>query len=392
MFMAGKHYVGTITNDIKAVELALTNRVLQSGALTAAEVNEYDRKVQELSEGRNVVLLGAGGLPSVMVRLQPYKCSELISGTGDLPHPAFIVANAMKPEIFVAKYQAKVISIGSPLVAYAVSLRGVDPAATIDHTNSKAACDNNGTGWHMITNAEFAFISLLARKRGFSFRGNNNYGAACDITSEVGRPGSMDATRVLHTLTGSGPNTWTHDGTPFGVCDLNGNVWEWCQGLRAIGGEIQIIANNDAADKTIDTGASSALWKAIAAADGALVAPNGTGTTTGALRWIWVDTKWVLGSTTATLQEVSRDCAFSNVGVQEGVAAPNLLKLLALHPEGTLNHVGRFYLNDMLSERVPFRGGTYNITSNAGPFALFLSFNRANTNAYFGFRSAFVKL
>lgn len=36
----------------------------------------------------------------------------------------------------------------------------------------------------------------------------------------------------------------------------------------------------------------------------------------------------------------------------------------------------------------PNRGGTYNNTSNAGPFALNLNNNRANTNANIGFRSA----
>jgi len=36
----------------------------------------------------------------------------------------------------------------------------------------------------------------------------------------------------------------------------------------------------------------------------------------------------------------------------------------------------------------PNRGGAYNNTSNAGPFALNLNNNRGNTNANIGFRSA----
>lgn len=392
MYIAGKHYIGHVTNDIKAVELALTNRVLQGGVLTDAEAYEYDLKIQQLSDGRNVVILGSGGIPSIMVRIQPYKCSDVVANTGNLPHPAFIVSGAVKPEIFIGKYQACLVPAGSPAVSYAASLRGVDPAATINFTDSKTACDANGAGFHMITNAEFALLSLVARKQGFSFRGNTYYGSSYDISSETGRPSSKDASNTLHVLTGSGPNAWSHDGTPFGVFDLNGNVWEWCQGLRAIGGEIQIIADNDAANKDIDTTATSVLWKAISAADGSLVTPDGSGTTEGALRWNWVDTAWILSQTTATLQEASKDCWFYNIGLKAGVAAPNLLKLLALHPDGTSNHTGRFYLNDVLSERVPSRGGAYFSTSGAGPFALFLSYYRGSTLASIGFRSAFCKL
>ena len=41
---------------------------------------------------------------------------------------------------------------------------------------------------------------------------------------------------------------WSHDGTPFGIWDLNGNVWEWVGELRIVDGEIQVIPDNDAAD------------------------------------------------------------------------------------------------------------------------------------------------
>jgi len=65
---------------------------------------------------------------------------------------------------------------------------------------------------------------------------------------------------------GSGFVTWSHDGTLEGVWDLNGNVWEWCAGLRLVHGELQVIPYNNAADPTCDLSPTFAAWKAIKAA------------------------------------------------------------------------------------------------------------------------------
>lgn len=39
----------------------------------------------------------------------------------------------------------------------------------------------------------------------------------------------------------SGPVTWNHNHHGDGICDLNGNVWEWNAGMRLVDGEIQIM-------------------------------------------------------------------------------------------------------------------------------------------------------
>ncbi len=96
-------------------------------------------------------------------------------------------------------------------------------------------------------------------------------------------PGNTAGT--ARTLTGSGPVEWRHNRKPSGIADLAGNVWEWSAGMRLINGEIQVIADNNAALHTIDMSATSAQWKAIDAVTGNLVTPDGNGTTAGTVKF-----------------------------------------------------------------------------------------------------------
>ena len=49
------------------------------------------------------------------------------------------------------------------------------------------------------------------------------------------------------TLTGSGPNSWSHDGTAAGIMDLCGNIWEWNQGMKIIDGRIYVVGEDGTA-------------------------------------------------------------------------------------------------------------------------------------------------
>ena len=77
-------------------------------------------------------------------------------------------------------------------------------------------------------------IALWCRKNGTMPRGNNNYGSDHGYPHEKGTPTYYDSNKIDRVATGSGPDTWSHNWMPDGIFDLNGNVWEWCAGMRPV--------------------------------------------------------------------------------------------------------------------------------------------------------------
>ena len=328
------------------------------------------------------------GLPSVMVFVPKFKMSDVITGGSSNVHPAFIINGVEKDGIWISKYQ-NIVKGGR-----AYSLPCEDPKATIDFDTARAACEAKGEGWHIMTAIEWGAIALWCKKNGFLPWGNNDYGKDSRESVYTAIPTTASSGQTNHVATGTGPVKWSHDGTVAGIWDLNGNVSEWTGGMRLVKGELQILANNNAADSDNSQAATSAQWKAIDGTDGSLITPDGNGTTTNSLKLDYVSSKWKwITGTISSSSNTSRNCAFVDVSADSGVstAAKELLYALGLLPDDTtFDYEGdKLYANNAEAERFPFRGGHWYYGAGHGVFYTILGYPRSDSLAGVGFRSAY---
>ena len=340
----------------------------------------------------NDILYDDKGMPSVMVFIPKFKISDVITGGADSIHPAFIVNGKEVDGIYISKYQNVVNN------SRAYSLPCEDPKANINFDTALSVCANKGPGWHCITRAEWAALALWCKKNNYMPKGNNVYGKDTSESVYTAIPTTYDSEgRIYHVATGTGPVSWSHDGTLGGIWDLNGNVWEWNGGLRTVYGEVQVLVNNNAADSDNSQSATSAQWKAIDATTGEYITPNGTGTTANSIKMDWVSNKLTYTATITAQTDASHDCDFANITCASSVAAAaqSVLKALALLPDDSAfdyqgDHV---WFNNGAAERSFCSGGNYSgHAAKAGVFALYGNSPRSFAYAFIGFRSAFVKL
>lgn len=354
--------------------------------LTILVKDSLRQSVEIASGGEQTVLYTAKGQPTYMNIIKKFDMSTIdpsLSGT----HPAFIVDGVEKPEIFIGTYQGRIV--GGELL----SLPNVNPSHSTNYTNFLTAARANGNGHHLITNAEWSAVALQCFKDNKQPMGNTYYGRSSENPLLIGRradglnPG--DTSGSARTLTGSGPVEWRHNGKENGIADLSGNVWEWNSGMRIFNGEIQVIADNNAANHTIDLGATSAQWKAIDGETGNLVTPDGAGTTVGTI-------KYAAGGTADYTINGSNFGGIRNLSTTKPVTAVALarLKALCLYPlvEDTALFNGDYFAKTMPDERLPVRGGGWGSAATAGVFALSLGDARSNTSTRVGARPAFVNL
>ena len=344
----------------------------------------------------NVVKTDDTDLPSVLVYIPKFKNSDVLTGGNDSTHPAFIVNGVEIPGFYYGKYQAKVYNS----VAY--SLPGEDPTASINFDTARARCEAKGAGWHLSTNAEWAAIALWCKKNGFLPYGNNNYGKDSRESNYKAVPSYYESNKIARVATGTGPISWSHDKTMAGIWDMNGNVWEWQGGIRLVWGELQILANNDAADPDNPQNATSTCWKAINAADGALVDPESKTTDSSAhvsgktVKLDYVNNKWTYSTSITNAKDESRSCAFYQVTADSSIgdAAKVMLRALALLPDSDVTtdvYEGDYmWWNNGVAERCVARGGPWYGGSGAGVFCLNGGDSRSSAAAPVGFRAAYI--
>ncbi|MGN1369748.1 MAG: SUMF1/EgtB/PvdO family nonheme iron enzyme [Aristaeellaceae bacterium] len=346
----------------------------------------------------NKVLYDDQGLPSVMVRIPKMTYKDLGLGDSTNVFPAFIVNGQEVDEIYISKYENVMYN------NRAYSLPAKDPKTVINFDQAQTYCKNKGAGWHLMTRMEWAMLAQWCFHNNCMPKGNNDYGKD---HSEVDRDHAIAATRettgdyigrVNLVLTGTGPLTWSHDGTAAGIWDLNGNVHEWVGGMRTVYGELQVLVNNNAADATHDQSATSDQWMCISAVDGSFITPDGNGTTENAIRARWKDSHWEWGiDTTPDGTTDLKGCQFEYVTCSSAIgdSAKLILQALGVFKYDTASGAyctDYFYLRSYEAERAFCCGGNWSNGANAGVFYLSGGSSRSSAYSYIGFRSAFVKL
>lgn len=340
-----------------------------------ANFDDLKLATEALSGGKNTVILDDIGMPSIMVRLPKQLSSDLDASFSQTTHPAFVLNGNDKAAVYMSKFQNIVLNDR----AYSLPLK--DPKTYITYDQAVAACRKKGDDWGLNPAALWSAVALWSKKNGTMPRGNNNYGKDHSYTHERGVETSKDGTNTGRTATGSGPDTWNHNWLPDGIADMNGNVWEWCAGLRIVNGEIQIIPYANCMFPGTDMSANSADWKAITE-DGSFVAPG----TSGSLK-LDVVSGQVKVVTSLTPADKGQGGSFEGMGTTLS-KVPQILKELTLYPNGTGYEGDYFYLNTS-GERLLLRGGIWGSAGDAGVFSSHLHFPRSSSYSHVGFRSAF---
>lgn len=359
------------------------------GTISASDdISKNSALTVQIAHPNNFLIYDDAGKPSAMVAIPKFYLDEVISGANHTVHPAFIINGVEQNVIYISKYQ----NIVEDDRAYSLPMK--DPAVNVNFDQAWNYCKNKGAGWHLMTNAEWAAVALWCKKNGTLPKGNNTYGKD---TTESNLPQKAIAAnagadgKTNRTLTGGGRESWYHDNTYAGISDLNGNVWEWCSGLRLNNGEIQILANNDAADWNNLCSSDSTLWKAIMP-NGSLVNPG----TTGTLKWDFKSSNlaqytesFELTSELNNQQSICGLKPFGSLTVKTGISVPESLKALALFPADSNGYENDAFWIRNNGEKIPMRGGRMDRGAGAGIFELHLANPRTDYSDYLGFRCAF---
>ena len=354
-------------------------------AITPYEIETHKKALESASGGKNTVMIDEQSNINVMVWVPAFNREDanaailarlgvdLQLGTG--LHSAFVTNGVTRKGFWRAKYAASAGANGG-----CSAVAGVTTKTSVDYDTASELCNNKGPGWHLTSIHEDAASSIWAFANNTEPRGNTNYGRSHKNKIEVGRRGDNaapgDTAGTALTDTGTGPVTWAHDHTSFGLHDLVGNVREWLGQMKLSNGQIVSTLDNDPIIAELDWYNHSAYFDATSANGGAPVLSNEVINRNGA-----VDGDANSGDYATTPH-------FAAITKSAGYNPSELLRQLLIESASTTNVDGALYVRNY-GDRVPQRGGDWSSGSDAGLGSLDLYSSRSYADRYIGFRPAF---
>lgn len=381
------HIDGTKTTVKTLPTILAETTAAATGAINAVETRAqtaYREAVEAASSGKNTVKYDAQGNPNVMVWINKFNSEDVNAailarhgvdlqlGTGVFP--AFIKNGVQMRGFWYAKYIASAGASGGCSV-----VAGVQPRTSVNYDAAKALCTNKGTGWHLSANIEWLAVAYLGLAFGEQPRGDTNYGRAHDAKHEVATRASAahapgDTGHSASSYTGTGPATWSHDGTQFGVFDMVGNVYEWQDQLKLQEGQVFAPLDNNPDMAESAWPAHECYFDSSGATSGSVVLNSLITNRTGDLG----DNGSGNGANSNTWRTTAKDPSY---------VESLLMRQMGVEPPAGALFNGNLYSRNF-GERLPIRGGAWSTGGSAG--LGMLSFNSARTNAYgtVGFRPA----
>ena len=372
-----------------AINEVNTNFAEKAASLTIVATDGYRKAIEDASGGRNTVIYDAQGNPNIMVVIPRFNCEDINDavlaktgvdmqlGTGT--HPAFKTNGVDRGEILIGKYLASEGQNGGCSV-----IAGVQPKTSVDYDECKLLCSQKGDGWHLMSAHEWAAISLWSLANGTVPRGNTNYGRSHEqkwetaLRDDKGMPGDTYGSPRTHT--GSGPVTWSHDHSEYGVHDLVGNVWEWLDQMQLSEGQVITTLDNDSSltedgwyrhiayfDSTSDSTVASIVGAPLL--NTSVLNRNGN----------MGDDSHVAYVYSSSISSISKDASY---------VESELLRRLLVEFSDTSYPLGAIYTRNY-GTRFPIRGGSWGSNSYAGLGMLSMNIDRASMGSSLGFRPAY---
>lgn len=341
-------------------EMGSENSTVITGRTVKVGDMPDDRKLSGLKE-EVVAIYDNAGIPSFMYRITKKKNSELFPGGSDKIHSAFRIGGKEYEEIFISVYENCEIN-GKPY-----SLPMQKPWTNITNDEAAKVCFSKGDGWHLMTRAEWGLIAGICGMSDILPHGNTNYGKYHADENEKGIPSGDYGI----TLTGSGPETWTHNHKKDGIHDLCGNIWEMVRGFRIKNGVLQAAKDNDAA-MDIDLTCEGDDWFDVVDDEGNPI-------------YVHVEDGEIAFTTDKDFSQGYDGDHWGNVTSK---CQSQQLGELGLW-NGEEN--AYLYIDSTDGEYLPICGGSWNYGSGAGVFNVDLNYTRSYSSSYLGFRSAFYK-